>query len=92
MATAETERLCQTVYAGLQQVAFARRARINASFGCLLPHAELSENRPQTYQARIRPLEEHYNFPFFFSPVLTDADIEVWSLAPVHSRTWSSFR
>ena len=24
----------------------------------------------------IRPLEEHYNFPFFFSPLLNDVDIE----------------
>ena len=24
----------------------------------------------------IRPLEEHYHFPFFFSPLLSDVDIE----------------
>ena len=31
----------------------------------------------QAYRTGIRPLEEHYNFPFFFSPVLNDVDIEV---------------
>ena len=30
----------------------------------------------QAYMTHMRPLEEHYNFPFFFSPVLNAADIE----------------
>jgi hypothetical protein len=32
--------------------------------------------RRQAYARSVQPLEEHYNFPFFFSPVLNAADIE----------------
>ena len=28
------------------------------------------------YKENVRPLEEHYHFPYFFSPILNDVDIE----------------
>ena len=39
-------------------------------------HVLNAAKRRQAYARSVRPLEEHYSFPFFFSPVLSATDIE----------------